>query len=158
MFWESVYPFWVEGMRDYVGFSLVFEYGAQRAISTESFCRVISIDMAEDRHIWKTRENTKCYRFTCFIPKLDTGGHRCSLNRNSKGVTTRISGVQKVLIYGWYPVDILDIQLLDSVGTWLFLAIFQGFYSLTTVHGYLAIIWVYPADIFLIFCWNLSDI
>jgi len=33
----------------------------------------------------------------------------------------------------WYPVDILDIRLLDSVKTWLFLAIFQVFYSLAIV-------------------------
>jgi len=40
----------------------------------------------------------------------------------------------------WYPVDILDILLLDSVKTRLFSAIFQVFHSLTTVHWYLAYI------------------
>jgi len=38
----------------------------------------------------------------------------------------------------WYPVDILDIRLLDSVETWLFSAIFSVFNSLTTVHWYQA--------------------
>jgi len=41
-----------------------------------------------------------------------------------------ISGVQKTLISGWYPIDILDIHLLDLVETWLFSAIFQVFYYL----------------------------
>jgi len=34
-----------------------------------------------------------------------------------------------------YPTDILDIRLLDSVETWLFTAIFQVCYSLSTDIG-----------------------
>jgi len=43
-----------------------------------------------------------------------------------------ISGLQNALISGWYPVDMLDIKLLDSVETWLFPAIFRAIYYLTT--------------------------
>jgi len=49
-----------------------------------------------------------------------------------------ISSVQKYLISGFCPVDILDIRLLDSVVTCLFSAIFQVVLSLTTVYWYMA--------------------
>jgi len=48
----------------------------------------------------------------------------------SKGWQLMISGVQKAMISGWYPVDILDIRMWYSVETWLFSAIFQVFQSL----------------------------
>jgi len=40
------------------------------------------------------------------------------------------TGVQKAFISGGYQVDI---RLLDPVNTWLFSAIFQVFYTLTTI-------------------------
>jgi len=49
------------------------------------------------------------------------------------------SGVQKASISGRYPVNILDIRMLDSVETWPFSSIFQVFYSLTTIHRYLSV-------------------
>jgi len=55
-----------------------------------------------------------------------------------KGLQLMISGVQKALISRWYPFDILDIRLLDSVETWLFSAVSKVFYSLTIVYGYMA--------------------
>jgi len=51
------------------------------------------------------------------------------LLRFSSAVTTHDirCTVQKALISGWYPVIIPDIRLLDSVKTWLFLAILKFF-------------------------------
>ena len=64
---------------------------------------------------------------------LPSSGGVCCRRAYSLLVLTRawqfmICGGQKALISGLYPVDICDIQLLDSVETWMFSAIFQVFY------------------------------
>ena len=71
---------------------------------------------------------------------------------DTNGWQLMISGEQKALISGWYPwypypLDALDIRLLDLVETWLFSAVFLVSYS-----GHcrdLAKVKVYPACIFL---------
>jgi len=71
-----------------------------------------------------------------------------------KGWQLMISGVQRP----WYPADILDIRMSHSVETWPFSAIFQVFYSLTTVSTDILLVFRYIQLVFFIICWNLSDI
>ena len=73
------------------------------------------------------------------------------------GCQLMISGVQKALISGWYPVDILNIWLLYSAINGSFQRFSSFYYSLTTIHWNLANIQVYQRY-FLRLCWNLSDI
>jgi len=61
----------------------------------------------------------------------------------------------------WYPVDILDIRLLDSVLIRSKHDCFQQFFNIFTPWPLSTDIWLifmYIQQIFLIFCWNLSDI
>jgi len=50
-----------------------------------------------------------------------------SISDMSKEWQLLISGEQKLLISGWYPVDILDIHVVDLIETCLFSAIFSRF-------------------------------
>jgi len=81
--------------------------------------------------------------------------NRFSAARQPKGDNSWYPVYKKPL----YPVDILDIRLLDSVETWLCSAIFQVFYSLTTVH-WLIFKYSISSGYFLIFCagiWQTFD-
>jgi len=76
-----------------------------------------------------------------------------------------ISGVQKALIFGWYPVNIFDIRVLNSVETWLFQQFFKFFtlWPLSTdiwlIFGYIQLTFFNILDeICQIFNWNLVNL
>ena len=61
----------------------------------------------------------------CLEPTTDSCNTR-PYQQKTQGLRVMISGEQKALIYDWYPVDILDSRLLDSIETWLCSAIFKS--------------------------------
>jgi len=70
------------------------------------------------------------------------------LTHLTKGWQLMISGVQNALVSSWYPLDILEIRQMDSVGTWLFSRFFKKFFILWPLFTDIWIIFRYTQQIF----------